>query len=255
MLTLIIIGTDGVRHQFLILNLKGLKMIDKSLLQHYCSFLTDEQAEQFDIYARLLVEWNEKMNLTAITEPTDIVIKHFVDSLALLDYAEIPNGASIIDVGTGAGFPTVPLLIARPDIKLTLMDSLNKRLTFLSAVLDEIDLSAELVHSRAEDLGKDANYREQYDFATARAVAPMNVLSEYCLPFVKVGGEFIALKGSNDDVSPAENAIKELGGELKNAVSYKLPNGDSRSIAIVKKISQSATKYPRNTKKITSKPL
>lgn len=230
-------------------------MINKDLLKQYCSYLTDEQLEQFDIYARLLVEWNEKMNLTAIIEPEDIVIKHFADSLALLDYAEVRDNAKIIDVGCGAGFPSLPLLIARPDIKLTMMDALNKRLTFLDAVLSETGLHAELVHSRAEELGKDADYREQYDVATARAVAPMNVLSEYCLPFVKVGGEFVALKGSNDDVSPAENAIKTLGGELKNAVSYKLPNGDSRSIAIVKKISQTPTNYPRNNKRISTKPL
>lgn len=230
-------------------------MINKNLLKQHCSYLTDEQLEQFDTYARLLVEWNEKMNLTAITEPDEIVIKHFVDSLAFLEYADLPQGAKVIDVGTGAGFPSVPLLIARPDIQLTLMDALNKRLNFLDAVLTETGLDAELVHSRAEELGKDKNYREQYDIATARAVAPMNVLSEYCLPFVKLGGEFVALKGSNDDVSPAENAIKTLGGEIKATVSYKLPNGDDRSIAVVKKISQTSTKYPRNNKKISTKPL
>lgn len=230
-------------------------MINKELLHKHCSYLTDEQLEQFDTYARLLVEWNEKMNLTAITEPDEIVIKHFVDSLEFLEYADLPQGAKVIDVGTGAGFPSVPLLIARPDIQLTLMDALNKRLNFLDAVLTETGLDAELVHSRAEELGKDKNYREQYDIATARAVAPMNVLSEYCLPFVKLGGEFVALKGSNDDVSPAENAIKTLGGEIKATVSYKLPNGDDRSIAVVKKISQTSTKYPRNNKKISTKPL
>lgn len=230
-------------------------MINKNLLKQHCSYLTDEQLEQFDTYARLLVEWNEKMNLTAITEPDEIVIKHFVDSLEFLEYADLPQGAKVIDVGTGAGFPSVPLLIARPDIQLTLMDALNKRLNFLDAVLTETGLDAELVHSRAEELGKDKNYREQYDIATARAVAPMNVLSEYCLPFVKLGGEFVALKGSNDDVSPAENAIKTLGGEIKATVSYKLPNGDDRSIAVVKKISQTSTKYPRNNKKISTKPL
>lgn len=230
-------------------------MINKDLLKELCPFLNDKQLEQFDIYARLLVEWNEKMNLTAITEPDEIVIKHFADSLALLEYTDVPQRASVIDVGTGAGFPTVPLLIARPDVKLTLMDSLNKRLTFLDAVLEECGLDAQLVHARAEDLGKDSDYRERYDIATARAVAPMNVLTEYCMPFVKVGGCFVALKGSNDDVSPAENAINELGGSLESAVSYKLYNGDSRSIAIVKKISQTSTKYPRNTKKITTKPL
>lgn len=230
-------------------------MINKDLLKQHCSYLTDEQLEQFDIYARLLTEWNEKMNLTAITEPDEIVIKHFVDSLALLQYAVIRKNAKVIDVGCGAGFPSLPLLIARPDIELTMMDALNKRLTFIEAVLTETGLKAELVHSRAEELGKDKAYREQFDIATARAVAPMNVLCEYCLPFVKVGGEFVALKGSNDDVSGAENAIITLGGELSTSVSYKLPNGDSRSIATVKKISQTSTSYPRNNKKISTKPL
>lgn len=230
-------------------------MINKELLSANCPFLNEKQLEQFDIYARLLVEWNEKMNLTAITEPDEIVIKHFADSLALLEHAQIPQGASVIDVGTGAGFPSLPLLIARPDIKLTMMDALNKRLTFLQAVLDECGLGAHLVHSRAEELGKNHDYREAYDLATARAVAPMNVLCEYCLPFVKVGGCFVALKGSSDDVSPAENAIKTLGGELVSNVSYKLSNGDNRSIAVVKKLSHTSTKYPRNNKKISTKPL
>lgn len=228
-------------------------MINKELLKQYCDYLTDEMLNQFDVYAKLLVEWNEKMNLTAITEPDEIVIKHFVDSLAIVKY--IPENASVIDVGTGAGFPSIPLLIARPDIKLTMMDALNKRLVFLETVINECGLNGELVHSRAEELGKNPNYRENFDIATARAVAPMNVLSEYCLPFVKVGGSFVALKGSNDDVSPAENAIKLLGGELCSNVSYKLPNGDDRSIAVVKKISQTSTKYPRNNKKISTKPL
>lgn len=230
-------------------------MINKELLRSHIDYLSDEALEQFDIYAKELVEWNEKMNLTGITEPDEIVIKHFVDSLALLDYAEVNDNMSVIDVGTGAGFPGVPLLIAKPNIKLTLMDSLNKRLNFLDNVLQKTNLSAELVHARAEELAHDEAYREMYDIATARAVAPMNVLCEYTLPFVKVGGYLVALKGSMDDTSPADNAISELGGELIDNVSYKLPNGDPRSIVIVKKISQTATKYPRRAKKITTKPL
>lgn len=230
-------------------------MINKELLRSHIDYLSDEALEQFDIYAKELVEWNEKMNLTGITEPDEIVIKHFVDSLALLDYAEVNDDMSVIDVGTGAGFPGVPLLIAKPNIKLTLMDSLNKRLNFLDNVLQKTNLNAELVHARAEELAHDEAYREMYDIATARAVAPMNVLCEYTLPFVKVGGYLVALKGSMDDTSPADNAINELGGELIDNVSYKLPNGDTRSIVIVKKISQTATKYPRRAKKITTKPL
>lgn len=230
-------------------------MINKDLLKEHCSYLTDRQLEQFDIYADTLVQWNEKMNLTGITEPDEIVIKHFVDSLMLLEHADVPQGARVIDVGTGAGFPGVPLLLAREDIALTLMDSLNKRLNFLGEVLKLTDSRAELVHSRAEDLGQDKSFRETYDIATARAVAPMNVLCEYCMPFVKLGGFFVALKGSSDESVDADNAINELGGEIVANVSYKLPTGDGRSIIIVKKISQTPTKYPRRSKKIAQSPL
>lgn len=228
-------------------------MINKDLLKQYSPALNDEALDNFDIYARLLVEWNEKMNLTGITEPDEIVIKHFVDSLYLLDY--IGDAKSIIDVGTGAGFPGMPAIIARPDMSVTLMDSLQKRLSFLDAVLCETKLDAELVHSRAEDLGQDTDYREKYDVATARAVAPLNVLAEYCMPFVKVGGLFVALKGSEDETEQSKNAISTLGGEIEQNVSYKLPNGDSRSIVVVRKISQTPTQYPRRSKKITTKPL
>ena len=149
----------------------------------------------------------------------------------------------------------MPLLLARNDIALTLMDSLNKRLVFLGEVLKKCDLQAELVHARAEDAGQETCFRETYDFATARAVAPMNVLAEYCLPFVKVGGYFVALKGSKDEIGDAESAISTLGGKICNNVSYKLPNGDQRTIIIIKKISQTPTKYPRKSKKIASAPL
>ncbi len=230
-------------------------MINKDLLRDYRPDVSDKQAEQFDIYADTLVQWNEKMNLTGITEPDEIVIKHFVDSLMLLDYCDIPQGASVIDVGTGAGFPGIPLLIARNDIKLTLMDSLQKRLIFLDEVLRQTGLSAETVHARAEELGNDKAYREEFDFATARAVAPLNSLCEYCLPFVKVGGYFAALKGSNDEITDADNAISELGGKLVSNTAYKLPNNDGRSIVIIKKISQTPTRYPRRSKKIQNSPL
>lgn len=217
--------------------------------------LDDIALNRYDIYAKLLVEWNEKMNLTAITEPDEIVVKHFLDSLMLAKYFDLSNIKTAIDVGCGAGFPSMPLLIYKPELEFTLMDSLNKRLKFLDAVLNECELEAKLVHARAEDAGQDEDFRETYDLATARAVAPMNVLCEYCLPFVKVGGYFVALKGSNDDTADAMNAINELGGQLISNVSYKLNGEDTRSIVIVKKISQTSTKYPRKTKKISTKPL
>ena len=192
-------------------------------------------AQRLDLYAQRLVAWNEKMNLTGITDPDGILEKHFIDSIEPLRFVEIPRNARVIDVGTGAGFPGLPLLIARPDLDLTLADS--------------------LVHARAEILGKDPDYREQYDIATARAVAPLPVLCEYCLPFVKVGGAFLALKGAEDEVAAAKCAMATLGGELEQNVSYKLPSGDSRHLVVVRKISQTPTKYPRKPKKIDTKPL
>lgn len=234
-------------------------MINKELLKKHCPTLSSEALDNFDTYAQLLVKWNETMNLTGITEPDEIVIKHFVDSLVLLDF--IDDAKRVIDVGTGAGFPGLPLAIARPDLNITLMDSLQKRLFFISAVQEatgvgvKTDGIVHLNHSRAEDLGHDEDYREDYDIATARAVAPLNVLAEYCMPFVKVGGRFIALKGGDNELSLASNAIEVLGGKVEKSVSYKLPNGDARSIVVIKKISQTPTQYPRKAKKVTTKPL
>ena len=234
-------------------------MIDRIRFKALCEnneiHLDETAIDRFDTYAQLLVEWNKKMNLTAIIEPAEIEIKHFLDCLMLSRYFDLSSVESAIDVGAGAGFPSMPLMILKPEIKFTLVDSLNKRLEFLDVVCGELGLEAELVHSRAEDLGQNTEYREKYDMATARAVASMNVLAEYCLPFVKQGGSFVALKGSNDDVSPAENSIKTLGGELVENVSYKLNGGDERSLAVVKKISQTPTQYPRKSKKISTKPL
>lgn len=234
-------------------------MINKELLRtqsaEFGVEINDEAAERFDIYAKLLVEWNEKMNLTGITHPDEIVTKHFVDSLVVSRYCDLQAGTRLVDVGTGAGFPSIPLLIANPHIDAVLIDSLAKRLTFLQAVLDECGLSARLIHGRAEELGRDPRLRETFDIATARAVAPMNILAEYCLPFVKIGGSLIALKGSDDDVTPAAGAITVLGGEITLTQAYNLSNGDGRSMAVVSKISQTPTKYPRKNKKITTQPL
>lgn len=234
-------------------------MIDKVRFSNLCEqngiFLDEVMLERFDIYARLLVEWNEKMNLTAITEPREIELKHFLDSLMLIKYYDLQNVSKAIDVGAGAGFPSMPILIYKPEIEFTLLDSLNKRLTFLSVVNNELGLDAKLVHSRAEVSGQEENYREKFDLATARAVAPMNVLSEYCIPFVKEGGAFVALKGSNDDVSVAGNAIEVLGGKLESNISYELGGTEARTIAVVRKLSQTPTQYPRKSKKISTKPL
>ncbi len=220
-------------------------------------FLTlDEKVYQrLQTYAEMLVEWNEKINLTAIVEPKDIAVKHFLDCMMIFKYADIPVGASVIDVGTGAGFPGVVMKIVRPDIKLTLLDSLAKRITFLEELCKALNLEVTTVHSRAEDVP--IGFRESFDIATARAVANMRVLSEYCMPYVKVGGSFIALKGAaaSDELNEAGNAIKVLGGKLEAINVFQLENEGARGIICVKKISQTATKYPRNPAKISKQPL
>ena len=214
-------------------------------------------ADRFDSYAERLVRWNEHVNLTAITEPDDIVIKHFIDCLYIMKYVAFKKDEKLVDVGTGAGFPGMPLLIANPDLDVTFVDSMEKRIGFLRDVLKNIGLTGTRIHERAEVVGKDGEYREKFDYATARAVAPLNVLCEYCLPLVKVGGLFVSLKGSSgmEELKAAENAINVLGGEVAKAVEYQLPNGDGRSIIIIRKISQTPTKYPRKSKKIDTKPL
>lgn len=218
--------------------------------------LDGKALDRFDKYSQLLCEWNEKMNLTAIKDKHGIAIKHFYDSLLLLSVVDIKQGASVIDIGTGAGFPGVVLKIARPDIKLTLLDSLNKRLIFLKELLDQLGLEAELIHGRAEDFAKPPK-REGYDIATARAVAALPVLSEYCLPYVKVGGKFVAMKGpmAEDELAASKGAIKLLGGKTVELVAKKLPEGDERNFVITEKISQTPTKYPRCSSKIAKSSL
>ena len=235
-------------------------MIDRDLLEKYAAEigapLDNNMLSQFQVYAGELIGTNRKYNLTAITDPEEIVIKHFVDSLMLLKYFDLDYGTKIIDIGSGAGFPTFPLMIAKNNkLDVTFVDSVQKKLRFIDNALRNCGMEAELVCARAEELGNSPAYREQYDVATARAVAPLNMLCEYCLPFVKVEGYFIALKGPEDEVPSSENAIKTLGGEVESNVSYKLPNGDSRRIVIIKKISQTPTEYPRKSKKISTKPL
>lgn len=234
----------------------------KDLLQNYIKdykfTLTENQYEQFQKYFELLAEWNEKMNLTAITDESGVALKHFADSLSLLNFVDIPQNSSLADVGTGAGFPGVVLKIARPDIKLTLIDSLNKRLVFLGEVCAQLGIEAELIHSRAEDGARDEKLRESFDFAVSRAVARMNVLSEYCLPYVKVGGAFCAMKGAqaNEEFKESLNAINTLGGKLENKYFFELPeNGGERAIAVVRKVRNTPQKYPRQSGKIKAKAL
>lgn len=234
----------------------------KDLLQNYIKdykiTLTENQYEQFQKYFELLVEWNEKMNLTAITDGSGVALKHFADSLSLLNFVDIPQNSSLADVGTGAGFPGVVLKIARPDIKLTLIDSLNKRLVFLGEVCAQLGIKAELIHSRAEDGARDEKLRESFDFVASRAVARMNVLSEYCLPYVKVGGAFCAMKGAqaNEEFKESLNAINTLGGKLENKYFFELPeNGGERAIAVVRKVKNTPQKYPRQSGKIKAKAL
>lgn len=213
--------------------------------------------KRLNLYGNLLLEWNEKINLTAITEPTDVLYKHFYDCLLFFKAVKVPKNAKIIDVGTGAGFPGLVLKIARPDIELTLLDGLNKRLIFLADVLEKTGLTAELIHSRAEEGGKSAKYRERFDFSCARAVANLPVLAEYCIPFVKMGGYFVALKGASakTEANTAQNAYKILGCEKPTIICETLTGNEERAFIISKKISQTPTKYPRHGNKISKSAL
>lgn len=215
--------------------------------------INEQQADQFVKLCDFMVEYNENVNLTSITEFSEVVVKHFVDSVLPFTMVDIPEGSSFIDVGTGAGFPALPLLIFRPDLSGTLCDSLNKRCVYLEKACSLVGIKADIIHARSEELGR--KKRECFDFATARAVAAMPVLSEYCIPFVKVGGRFIALKSVNEDISEAKIAISKLGGEIELIRDYTIPNGDARRLAVIKKISQTPTKYPRNSGNIQKKPL
>lgn len=219
--------------------------------------LEEETLSSFEAYAALLTEWNEKMNLTAITDPREIAVKHFLDSLTLLSAAALPHGARVIDVGTGAGFPGVPLKLVRPDLKLTLLDSLQKRLTFLKALSQALPFEAELLHARAEEGGREKNLREKFDLACARAVAPLYLLAEYCLPYVKRGGIFAALKGpqAEEELKQAQKAISLLGGRAEKTVSFTLPDGGRRSVLLIRKEKETPVLYPRHGGKIKKSPL
>ncbi len=221
--------------------------------------VNDEMCDNFEKYSLLLRKWNEVMNLTAITDENEIVVKHFADSASVLSYMDIPKGAAALDIGTGAGFPGMPIKIVRPDIKMTLVDSLNKRVNFLNAVCGELGLSdIECIHARAEELSRKADKRESFDYCFSRAVAALNVLAEYCLPFVKVGGCLAALKGPNayNEIEDAKKAIAVLGGELSEVKEIEIPNTDLKhTLVIVKKVKPTPSVYPRKGASISKKPI
>ncbi|MBQ7959794.1 MAG: 16S rRNA (guanine(527)-N(7))-methyltransferase RsmG [Clostridia bacterium] len=216
--------------------------------------LDERKIEKFEKFSSLLVEWNGKMNLTAVTDPEGISVKHFLDSIAPLSVVNFKEGARVIDVGTGAGFPGIPIRIVRDDLNFTFLDSLNKRINFLNEVSKELSFeNAEFVHGRAEEAGKDKRFREKYDYAVSRAVANMKVLCEYCLPFVKVGGAFAAFKQFevDDEISDAKAMIGSLGGTVCDIKEVRIPQSDIvRKIVIVEKVKETPSQFPRRANKI-----
>lgn len=222
--------------------------------------LTDEQISQFMTYYKMLVEKNKVMNLTAITEFEEVIEKHFIDSLMLIKAADLKEqNYRVLDLGTGAGFPGIPLKIAYPNLEVVLVDSLNKRVKFLSEVIDGLRLeNITAVHGRAEDIAKKKEYREQFDYCVSRAVANLSTLSEYCIPFVKIGGSFISYKSGKleEELEDARNPIKILGGKIENVVQFSLPGTEvSRSFVVIGKKKETAKKYPRNAGKPSKEPL
>lgn len=219
--------------------------------------LTDEQIKSFEKLSELLVDQNKTMNLTAITDPDGIAVKHFADSISALSAYDFAENAKVLDVGTGAGFPSIPLLIARPDLEMTMIDSTAKKLKYVASTVEALGLTAEVLHTRAEEAGQNKEYREKFDIVCSRAVAALNVLCEYCLPFVKVGGVFLAMKAAKaqEEIADAKNAIKVLGGKIIAEKSFTLSDGGERTVIVIKKISQVPPKYPRVSAQIAKKPL
>lgn len=229
----------------------------KSYLNELQIMLDEKQIKKFYDYMNLLIEWNEKINLTAITKPEEVILKHFVDSLTISKY--IKEKSNIIDVGTGAGFPGIPLKIYRNDIEVTLLDSLNKRITFLNDVIDRIELEKiKAIHGRAEEVAHNKEYREKFDIATSRAVANMSTLSEYLIPFVKTNGFVVAMKGNDvkQEIEESKKAINILGAKVIKVEEFNLPSTEiKRSIILIKKEKTTLTKYPRKPGTPAKEPL
>ena len=221
--------------------------------------LTDVQKRQFDRYYELLIEWNRVMNLTGITEYDEVNLKHFTDSLTIVRIKDMENVSTLIDVGTGAGFPGIPIKIAFPHIKVTLLDSLNKRIKFLDQVVEELDLEDVVtLHGRAEDYAKKEEYREQFDLCASRAVANLSTLSEYCLPFIKKGGCFVSYKSadSDEEIQQSEKALDILGGKIEKVDKFVLPGSDmGRALVMIEKVKNTPRKYPRKAGVPSKEPL
>lgn len=221
--------------------------------------VNDKMLDNFNIYREILVDWNQKMNLTGIEDEKEVFIKHFLDSVSSVENGYIKDGISLIDVGTGAGFPGLPLKICLENINLTLLDSLNKRINFLQEVSNNLGLeNVEFIHGRAEDFGKLEEYREQYDVATARAVAGLPILMEFCVPFVKVGGYFVCLKGPNAnlELEESKSAMEVLGLEFVEKIDIELPETDLKhNILVFKKVKNTPEKYPRKAGKPAKSPI
>lgn len=211
--------------------------------------------EKLTIYYDFLIDYNNKINLTAITDENEVWVKHFIDSILINKFVSIPENSTVIDVGTGAGFPSIPLKLYRNDLKLTLLDSLNKRITFLTELSTMLQINVETLNIRAEEAAKNPQNREKFDIVTARAVAAMPILCEYCMGFLKPDGYFIAMKGISEDISNSSNALKIMGGEISDNIQYNLNGKDVRKIFLIKKISHTPSKYPRNSGQIKKKPL
>lgn len=223
--------------------------------------LSDIQVDKFLLFYDLLINWNKKLNLTAITDYEEVIIKHYIDSLSIVNALDFDddNNNNLIDIGTGAGFPSIPLKILFPDLNMVLLDSLNKRVSYLNEVISQLQLNnIQVIHGRAEDIGKIENYREQFDICVSRAVANLSTLSEYCIPFVKLNGKFIAYKSSkiDDEIKSSKKAINLLGGKINNIYKFILPTTDfERSFVIIDKVKNTPMEYPRKAGKPNKQPI